>query len=804
MYRTRIVIIVGYVLLVALSITGIAWIYGEWLSFMKESTPRSQYQEELVVLGNTLTTLYHAEGMAELLAFVTNPQFHQKYDSLTAASFAQIAHLKQISEEPVLDAQLDSLSALLLRKKENTAELVQLVQSVEVDTLKKTSRKSIVSRYDLNRLDELLNGVFEQSQDTNVIVGERKGLFKRIGEAIRSDGRDTLREIKLQSTITRHEGFLPVLKDTIVELIREMNVAAQRRNAVLTARLLAKQNELYRINENTTAQINRIMNELETNEYNENLRLSAERTEAIWRSSVGISVIAVVSLLVVVFFMSWILRSLAINQRLDQEIKVAKKHLEELLASREQLLLTITHDIKAPISSILGYLEWMMKDQVLSHSSYYIKNMQQSATHILNLVRNLLDFHFWEINEQQPDWLAFFPQGFLSDIYKSFVPDAQKKELQFDFRCDVACEAEYKGDPYRIRQIVNNILSNAIKYTPVGGSVILSARLLQEHPEQTELHIAVEDTGPGIQETDRQRIFEIFKRLDYTGTGIEGLGLGLNIAIKTAQLLGGNITVDSVVGEGSVFTIRLPLYPVVAETQPVATRPIDVLFIDDDVIQLDLVSRIIEQKGMRPHTCSRAADALRLLQEKHFDIIFSDIQMPDMNGFELIERIRTAGFEGAETIPIVGLSANSHISQVRYKEAGFSAFLVKPFPFDRLIQTIYRYTADEKAKGFENLIEFVDNDWEAGRAIIASFITDSQKNYQALEQAFAGDDWETVRNVSHRMMPLMKMVADDRLISLLEAYNAGGRDKDNQTLFLDLIRETIQEATLFMSKHAKN
>ncbi|MDR2682649.1 MAG: response regulator, partial [Dysgonamonadaceae bacterium] len=306
-----------------------------------------------------------------------------------------------------------------------------------------------------------------------------------------------------------------------------------------------------------------------------------------------------------------------------------------------------------------------------------------------------------------------------------------------------------------------------------------------------------------------QNIFEAFKRLHYTHPGVEGVGLGLHIAMHTAQLLGGSITVDSTVGKGSVFTIRLPLYPVhPVETPPIARRPVEILFIDDDTIQLDLVSRIAGREGMKAHTCSQAPEALQLLQEKRFDIIFSDIQMPGMNGFELVERIRAAGFEGAKTIPIIGLSAHSYVSKAQYKEAGFSAFLIKPFTIDQLIHTIHCYTGNagagspedtEKAKGFERLIEFAGDDWEAGQSIIRSFISDTQKHRRMLEQAFAAGDRETVRRVSHKMLPLMKMVADNRLVALLEKYEAGSLEQEDQTLLLDLIQETIRQAEQFIN-----
>jgi signal transduction histidine kinase/ActR/RegA family two-component response regulator len=810
MFRTKIIIILGYLLLIALSIAGIAWIYSEWLNYTKGALPYQQHQKELSILSNTLASMYNAESSVGLLAFVTDPQLNQKYDSLTSASFAQIAHLKQTSKEPALNAQLDSLHLLLARKKNNTSELLLLVQSFEADTLKQITQTTILSQHDLRNLDKLLNNSFQQFRDTSLIIGKRKNVFRRIGDAIKSSEPDTLREINSYATHTKLELVLPLLKDTIVSMINHINQASQRRNAALTAQLLAKQNDLYNINEHTTAQINSIIADLEASEYSDSLRRTAELAETIRRSSVATSIIAIASILIAVFFMSWILRSLTVNHRLHQQINLAKKHLEELLASRERLILTITHDIKAPVSSILGYLELMTKDNLPPQDLPIIENMQHSAANILNLVHNLLDYSALEI-EQKPDTLPFSPHNLLADIHKSFLPNAQKKNLHFLFLPDMHLDRLLLGDPNRIRQIINNLLSNAIKYTPQNGSISLSAQILPLNNNNPTLQIAVQDTGPGIHPDDQKRIFEPFKRLDYTGSDIEGLGLGLNISIKLAELLGGTLTVHSAPAEGSTFTLRLPLQPF---PQALATQPLQVLFIDDDPIQLDLVSRITAPQGITPHTCSTAPAALQALHEKHFDLIFSDIQMPETDGFALVKQIRAASFKGASTIPIIALSAHSTLPQQQYLQAGFTGFLLKPFTAPQLIQTIFHYTQNEgpvppenpapPAQGFDRLIELSGGDWQSAQSVLWSFVADNQKHYLQLEQAFANDDWNTIQQISHKMTSVMKLISATDLLPLLEKYNAGSRDKTDHALFLSLLKETIRNAAQFISKHIKN
>ncbi|MDR0865456.1 MAG: response regulator [Candidatus Symbiothrix sp.] len=804
--RTKLIVIAGYGIMVALSIFGIVWIYQEWLKYSELAEPHPERQE-LVILSNTLATMYHAEGTMGLLTLVTDPELSLEYDSLMTTVFDQIGYLKNVSEEPYLNDLLDSLDIFLLKKQENTAELVQLMKSFQNNTIKEITQRTILDKKDLDMLDNLLVNTMQQFEDTTKVVGEKKGFFKRIGDAIKSNNPDTLQSVTSRSAASKQEIILPSVKDTIVEFIQEINLVTRKKNAAIAYQLILKQNELYSMNEKTTSQINRIMNEIETKNYQSNLKLADERAETIKRSSVIISIIAMAAILVALIFMSWIIHSITVSQRLQREVEAGKKHVEKLLVSREQLLLTITHDIKAPISSILGYLELMMKDKPSSRDGYYIENMQHSATHILDLIRNLLDFHSLDINGQKVEKLPFSPAILLTDIYESFIPEARKKELKFELRMTIGKEENYTGDPYRIRQIVNNLLSNAIKFTPAKGSIILSAGLTK-NKRKTELSITVQDTGPGIKEQDKKSIFDEFSRLDYTGKGIEGSGLGLSISHKLAQLLDGSISVDSTLGKGSLFTVALPIAGIVADpakqsiNKYVDTSRLNILFIDDDIVQLNLLTELLKREGMIPHTCSGSLEALRRLQEEHFDIVFSDIQMPDMNGFELVERIRLSDFEGAKTVPVIGLSANSHLSEAKYKEAGFSAFLAKPFTIEQLLDAIYKYTGKENAKkiavqkkkGFDALIEFAGDDANAKESIMHSFIIENKKNYTALEQAFETKDWVTVRNVSHKMTPLMKMVSAKKLVVLLQEYENGSQSEENKVLLLGLIQEKIEEA----------
>jgi signal transduction histidine kinase/CheY-like chemotaxis protein len=710
------------------------------------------------------------------------------------------------------------LNTLLLLKRKNTEHLVALINEFETQTVKEIIHTTVPSQKNIDDLENIL----QKSQtklfvDTTTVFGEKKGFFQRIRDAIKSDRPDTLVQVSNRSQTNTEEIVIPVLRDTIVDFIKEINIINQRRNTSIMRQVLQRQNELYKMNEMTIAHINKIVDEIELHEYKTRLQLMEEREATLKRSSDAVSLIAYTALIIAVIFMSWIIYSLSASQRLQREIEKAKKVVENLLISREQLLLTITHDIKAPISSIIGYLELMKKDKLPGKDKYYIENMQQSSNHILNLIKDLLDFYSIDHDRQKINALPFSPHVLITNIFESFIPEADKKTLRFELNTNIKAGQNYVSDPYRIRQILNNLLSNAIKYTPGQGSVLLSSSI-EIIKNKTYLIISVKDTGPGIKEKDKITIFEAFSRLEYTGVGIEGLGLGLNISNKLSKMLGGAIEIESTFGKGSVFTVKIPLEPCSQEETNYAhssknkkdtdnTSSIDknikILFIDDDIVQLNLLSELMKRAGLVPYVCPNPLEALQLIRKEHFDIIFSDIQMTDMNGFKLVERIRSSIPEISSSLPIIGLSANSTIPESKLKEAGFSGFLSKPFTSEQLFdviksqillnQEIESFQAPA-AKGFAAITQFAGNDIDAAKNIIDSFISENKKHLQTLEKAFEEDDWKTIANISHKMIALMKMISAQELVSRLQEYENGSQSKENKLSLLTLIEEKIKEA----------
>lgn len=265
--------------------------------------------------------------------------------------------------------------------------------------------------------------------------------------------------------------------------------------------------------------------------------------------------------------------------------------------------------------------------------------------------------------------VTFNPSQLFDEIYVSFEPLTAAKGLTL--QCHVASElnGKYISDPLRLRQIVNNLVSNAVKFTQK-GEITLTATY-----DSSKLTIAIADTGKGMATEDRERIFQEFTRLS-GAQGEEGFGLGLSIVKKLVTLLEGKISVESTLGEGSCFTVVLPLYPIgesIMESKPSSEsetmdmdegtivvpsmKVIRVLLIDDDKIQLSLTAAMLKQHGIDAVCCEQLEELIEQLRTSVFDVLLTDIQMPAINGFDLVKLLRASNIPQAKTIPVIAVTA---------------------------------------------------------------------------------------------------------------------------------------------------
>lgn len=431
---------------------------------------------------------------------------------------------------------------------------------------------------------------------------------------------------------------------------------------------------------------------------------------------------------------------------------------------------------------------------------FYLSNMKSSAQHLLALVTSLLDYHRLEAGKMDLHPVAFNPHELLTDIYNSFLPLAEKKQLQLDFKEKLPETLTLEGDPFRIRQIVENLLSNALKFTAAGGIT------LQAEYHGNQFMFCVSDTGCGMTASEQERIFKEFTRLS-SAQGQEGFGLGLSITRKLVELLLGRIDIESAPGKGSTFKVSMPLpsispKPAPGSKEPAITLPkihLRIAIIDDDRIQMHLTEAMLhnaaeEVKGFKVETvcCEQPEELIEQLRNRTFDLVFTDIQMPAMNGFELLHHLRNQNFAQAQSIPVIAITARGDMNENDFLQKGFAGMLQKPFNQSELKKVVknalpHLTVSDnipdtspvqkeahetsphtDQPYNFSPLTAFSEDDPEAAKEILRTFAQETQKNMEKLQTAISNKDMEALCATAHKMLPTFLMIEAQKAIPMLK------------------------------------
>ena len=751
------------------------------------------------------------------------------YTLLLAVLFFSLFFVHREMENLILtddrDVQwTDSVLALIREKDTNTIRMLRTLSEANDSMVSTSDIEQIIAQQDSVVTQQRVQHRIITHRDTVVTRPRKKGFFRRLGEVFVPPKKDTAIQVKTSlefATDTVIEPYNPA--DSLHEKLRAV---AQQKKAVNTV-IQRRKRYLQRLDHMLTARIDSLLKDYET-ETLLRARTEAEYQQAVRRRSAKIiSGIAVGAVLLSVFFLIIIGRDITRSNRYRRELEEARRRAEDLLAVREKLMLAITHDFKAPLGSIMGYADLLSRLTVDERQRFYLDNMKTSSEHLLKLVVDLLDFHRLDLNKAEVNRVTFHPSRLLAEIHVSFEPLTAAKGLAL--HCDIAPELDgtYICDPLRLRQIINNLLSNAVKFTDQGG-ITMTARY-----EDRRLVVAIADTGRGMEPADRERIFQEFTRLP-GAQGKEGFGLGLSIVRMLVQLLEGTIDVDSVPGKGSTFTIYIPIYPVRSERRRMKDEELgcvvtpegnssfsvpcsslkNVLLIDDDRIQLTLTAAMLQQSGINSVSCLQLDELLDALRTATFDVLLTDVQMPAINGFDLLKLLRASNIPQAQSVPVIAVTARSDMQREEFTAHGFAGCLHKPFTVSELLHEL---NVEDKGKEvtevsetsacpgykFSSLTVFSVDDPEAAKSILESFVAETRLNAERLQKAVENEDVDEMAAVSHKMIPLFTLIGATELVALLKLLETShgvpftGELKEHALAALVLIEDVITQATAF-------
>ncbi|WP_051204947.1 DegV family protein [Butyrivibrio sp. VCD2006] len=416
----------------------------------------------------------------------------------------------------------------------------------------------------------------------------------------------------------------------------------------------------------------------------------------------------------VCFAMTWLQNYLFMGE--NERARAAAKKAEELTRAQNRFFSSMSHEIRTPINSILGLNELILRDQ--DATDEIVKDasgIQGSGKMLLALINDILDFSKMEAGSMDIVPVNYKVGDMLSEIVNMVWIRAHDKGLKLNVSIDPEVPSILYGDEVRIKQIIVNLLNNAVKYTSE-GSVELHVESEKKDETTVELSIFVTDTGMGIKKEALPYLFDAFKRVDEEkNRHIEGTGLGLSIVKQLIELMGGTVTVNSVYGAGSTFTVQI-LQGIADETQigdlnihnqsfvnrksyecSFRAPEAKILIVDDNEMNLEVESKLLAETEMTIHKATSGKEALELCLKEHYDVIFMDHLMPEMDGIECFEKIRNQVGGLSRATPVVVLTANAG-SENRdiYNRAGFEGYLIKPISGEALENALMRYISSEK------------------------------------------------------------------------------------------------------------
>ena len=781
---TQIKIVLGYILLCLLLGFSVNYIYQKMKDLTNTEGSEQKINEQRLATYRALNQLYQTEIIGQSVSAGQLEEFN-KYQKAMRNAGVSIKELQDLLTDSLQKARLDTIKYLMKQKERTMYNLLQAMHDANTGLIYQQKIESIIHRHDTADLQKVEKVQKKEiiNEKSYVVKKKRPNFFKRIAQVFappKEDSTlvtDTQRELVIDTLV---KAYNPA--DTVASILRTIQTQVDDSVSLLRNDIQYKINRFKRNSNELNARMNQMLQTFEQEEIKLiNQRMNFQKS-ARQKSAQAIAWVAVAALLLAAIFIFLIERDITRSNHYRQELEKAKKRAEDLLDAREKLMLTITHDIKAPAGSIIGYIDLLTRILKEERPRFYLDNMKSSARHLLNLVSSLLDYHKLESHKMEINKVSFSPLQLFETIYNSYQPLAREKGLTLKFHADDSCNHFYWGDPFRIRQITDNLLSNALKFTSQGSIS------LQVAYKTHRLVWSVSDTGSGISQEEKENIFKEFTRLK-NAQGAEGFGLGLAITQRLVALMNGDIEVNSKTGMGTTFTISLPMKPVpenaIEKEHSVEQKPaeqkdcrplpdgqkIKLIFIDDDRIQLDLTKAMLHSPQLQI-TCYDSPDILfHLLKKEKFDILFTDIQMPALNGFNLLKGIRQQAQETSQ-LPVVALTARSDMNEEEFIRQGFTAALHKPYTQSELLRLITSITGwditvqqssvteseDKDIFNFSALTAFSEDDPEASAEIIRSFIEETQANRNNLEEALKNGDSRLIRHIAHKQLPLFTML----------------------------------------------
>lgn len=765
-------IIVGYLVLVFCLAFIIRLVHEELGKKSAMEQQETHWQGERQETNRAFLHLLDLAATGELIAGWTEDDY-AIYREKRIATVNQLQDLKPLQEDAAQRATIDSVCNLLVEKErlmsallstlENTPNVEEIVHR-KIPALLPKSRKETTSQP-------------VQRNDEPAAPKKKKNFWSFLSRKKEKSAYALQREKELTNTATppqqtnatasRPSALLHSLEKEIADTTR-----------IYEERLSEKVDSLRLHNRRLNERISLLVQNFERNKEETFCREIGMQQAIRNRSFSLITGIGIGAFMLVILLYIIIHRDVNREHKIRLALEAANKENEELIAARKNMMLSVSHDLRSPLTAISGYAELLPGETDETQRNRYAENILRTSRHVISLANNLLHYYRLEAGKEQPDKEVFHPGKLIEDVMLSFRLLADKKGLGLTMETE-GVNTMVEGDSIRLTQILNNLLANAVKFTRKGHVHI------KAHYGNGKLRFSVRDTGTGISKEKQERIFMAFERQEGERTE-RGFGLGLSITAKLVELLGGTISVESRPEHGSTFEVCLPMQEADGrengkepQTEYINLAGLKIVLIDDDRMQADMTQRMMHRNGISCDCCCNVKELMELLRNNRYDLLLTDMQMPETDGHEVLKLLRNSNLGQSKDIPVLPVTAGVNEKTEELVQAGFTGCLHKPFSKKELLDAVAECMNGRMPQKLDaDFFALLEGEHDR-KGMLDMFVQDTEKTLADLQEAIGAEDYGKISALIHKGTPLWETIRIgipavelERLVSLSpEAWN---------------------------------
>ncbi len=755
--RFHVVLVLAMVTMVCLG--AMIYFYAFRVNIDQQKEAVQVYSEEVRNVNELIQSVSDTRTAATLYIITRNEQYLNNFENSLTRVRMQADSL--LASEPGYRVQLDEFNLLLEEKRSIVAGMTDLFSTSSL----KASLDEIVQVYQQPVDTVRRTQITSYTTDTLALPVPKKRFMQRLADAFSPQRERAETVVVASSVVVDTAEILPAVVPDLGQVVEQVQRDYRRQLANIEQNMTS----MLEADQAISSRISLILLNLQADVIRSRMEEIEQYEEMVRRNSKFSVAGGTLALVAIMAFIVLIVLNVNKSIKIREQLEEANRLSQKIIESRHRLLLSVSHDIKTPMNSILGYLDISDADGGLS--SKEIASMRNSGRHILALLENLLEYSALEQGTLQAVYQPFNARELFVETSDMLRPLTLRKNLHLEYDVRIGNGVRLLSDSLKIRQIAMNLLSNAVKYT-TQGSIRFTATY-----RDGWLEFCVADTGVGIPAEFLAQLYEPFTRSTENSHYAEGSGLGMFVVKGLVELLNGTINVWSEVGKGTAVEVRMPVEQAPDEEEPVVSSeraPQTVIVVDDDPSILILLEDMLRRLGHTVIPCNTWGEfEAALFGNTPYDSILTDMEMGLFSGGSVLERTRDAGF----SVPVIIMTGRGDFDLEKAHSLGFTHYLGKPVTLAMLAQFFGAVSGEvesvpENETGFAALEEMLGGDREAVCEILTVFHATTQEHAAALEVAIDMDDFAKAQALCHKMLPMFLQIGADEAGTYLKKMDS--------------------------------